>query len=214
MPKSLVSFSLPVSYRCSLVSAGGGRRKYQPLETLLNEEGEYSTVGTSNGRAFLPDLRNSRCYRVEFDFTLDYRRAVAWLAELVEPGAGPVRWLPKNHIFDVIRYEAGGFFKEHRDKLIDHDHYATLLIFPPAIGEFAHSGGDLVLREDDGSVFHFQSSTNMEWRFIAFHPHLRHECLPVLSGRRVVIKTELRYNYEQSSDHKYNFRIIPQDFVD
>jgi len=214
MPKSLVSFSLPVAYRCSPVSAGGGRRRYQPLETLLNEEGEYSTVGTSTGRAFLPDLRKSRHYKAEFDFTFDHRRAVAWLTELAEPDVGSVRWPPKNHVFDVIRYEAGGFFKEHRDKLIDHDHYATLLIFPPAIGEFAHSGGDLILTDVDGSVVRFQSSTNMEWRFIAFHPHLRHECLPVLSGTRVVIKTELRYQYEQPSDHKFNFSVRPEMFVD
>jgi len=66
-----------------------------------------------------------------------------------------------------------------------------MLIFPPAVGEFAHTGGELVLDRDK---FRFDSSKNTEWTFIAFQTNLFHECKEVLSGQRIVLKAELYSN--------------------
>ena len=90
--------------------------------------------------------------------------------------------------YNIIEYKAGGFFKEHQDKKIKPTHYGTLLVFPPAIGEFAHAGGELILNR---GKFKFNSSENTEWTFIAFQTNIFHECKEVLSGRRIVFKTEL-----------------------
>jgi hypothetical protein len=90
--------------------------------------------------------------------------------------------------YDIIEYKTGGFFKEHQDRQINSTHYGTLLVFPPAVGDFTHTGGELIL---DRGKFQFDSSKNTEWTFIAFQTNIFHECKEVLSGRRIVLKTEL-----------------------
>ena len=105
------------------------------------------------------------------------------------------RWDNKQK-YDIIEYLPGGFFKEHFDKKIKKTHYGTLLIFPPAIGRLAHTGGELII---DKGKFIFNSSTNTEWTFIAFHTYLPHECKEVLSGTRIVFKTELLMGSPQPS---------------
>jgi hypothetical protein len=56
---------------------------------------------------------------------------------------------------------------------------------------FAHTGGEFLLTKQDGSHYVFESSKNTEWTCIAFHPEQPHSCKEVLSGKRIVLKTEL-----------------------
>jgi hypothetical protein len=186
--QSIVKFSFPdLVYRCVLNRFG--RRRYGTLEQLLQTSiGVPSTVGLPDGNNLpMPDFRNSTKFSTIVEFSLDSSDVTQHLETLLEEDDVFPQWLESSK-YDVIHYGVGGFFKEHQDKRLRPSHYGTLLVFPPAVGPFAHTGGDLLL---DKGRFRFVSSKNKEWTFIGFHTNLPHECLEVLSGNRIVLKTEL-----------------------
>jgi hypothetical protein len=104
-----------------------------------------------------------------------------------------------SHIYNNIRllaYTKGDFFARHVDS--KKNNVCTCLIFPPANKEpFIHTGGLLRIEKPDSTIFEFDSSTTTEWTVVMFEPTLPHECLPVESGNRYVIKLE-------SPSFKYN----------
>ena len=182
--ESVIKFSFPsLTYKCSLNQKG--RRRYGTLEELLStQKGVISTVGMSDGsRELNTDVRNSFHYTSFVEFDLETDSVIYNLINLNRQA----EWFSLSK-YDIIEYKTGGFFKEHQDRQIKARHYGTLLIFPPAVGDFAHTGGELIL---DRGKFQFDSSKNMEWTFIAFQTNIFHECKEVLSGRRIVLKTEL-----------------------
>jgi len=173
-----------------------GRRRFGTLEDLLQTNiWIQSTVGTGDGNVLLPDIRKSKHFRTVLEFAMNIIEVELNLKRLVPYDKQKfVRWFDKDKIFDVIEYLPGGFFKEHVDCRQHLRHYATILIFPPAVGSFAHTGGELRITRPDGTYYIFDSSKNTKWTAVAFHLGLKHECNPVLSGRRVVIKNELYYS--------------------
>lgn len=184
-----------------------GRPRYGTLSQFLAaNQGEPSTVGTPDGNIHNATIRNSTHYKAKLNFNMFEPMLESFIAEIADPEKRRfVRWLPDNHTYDVIVYEEGGFFKEHQDVKINRHHYGTLLVFPPAVGEFAHTGGDLIITRENGQQIVLESSILTEWKFVAFHPHLKHECLPVTSGRRVVMKTELCYTpHRDDSEYEYD----------
>jgi hypothetical protein len=191
--ESIVSFTFPeLNYKCSLNLTG--RKRYGNIEQLLDSGiGVLSTVGMPDGsNNELLDIRMSYKYNSIVEFDLDPTLVEAHLQKLVDVNDynnynNNVYWTNKQN-YDIIEYLPGGFFKEHYDKQIKKTHYGTLLIFPPALGRFIHTGGELVINK---GLFCFDSSTNTEWTFIAFHTNIPHECKKVLSGTRIVLKTEL-----------------------
>jgi hypothetical protein len=185
--ESIVQFTFPaLTYKCSLNPRG--RRRYGTLEELLlTQTGIVSTVGMPDGTNQVQnDIRNSVRYTSVVEFDIYTESVLEHLAKLVSDD-NEAEWTSSSK-YDVIEYKTGGFFREHQDAQRKPNHYGTLLIFPPAVGEFAHTGGELVL---DRGKFRFDSSKNTEWTFIAFQTNLFHECKEVLSGRRIVLKTEL-----------------------
>jgi hypothetical protein len=164
-----------------------GRRKYGTLEQLLtNGKGVQSTVGLPDGSNVEQlNIRRSLKYSTVAEFDIDPELVNTQLNKLLTDNIS--QW-SKSQKYDVIEYSVGGFFKEHQDKKVKETHFATLLIFPPAASQFAHTGGELIL---DKGRFRFDSSSNIEWTFIAFHTELPHECKEIHSGKRVVFKTEL-----------------------
>ena len=188
--ESIVQFAFP-EVTCRFALRKRGRRKYGLLADLLDSGmGMASTVGMMDGTDMLhEDLRRSTTYSTHIDFDIEELnpdQVEDHLSKLL-PDGSTLLW-PFSGSYNVIEYGVGGFFSEHQDKKQKRNHCATLLIFPPAVGILAHTGGELIL--DRGRV-RFDSSANREWTFIAFHTELAHECKPVLSGRRVVFKTEL-----------------------
>jgi hypothetical protein len=186
--QSIVKFSFPdLIYRCVLNRLG--RRRYGTIEQLLQTNmGVPSTVGLADEKnVAMPEFRNSTKFSTFIEFSLDSHNVTQHLEPLLEEGDGVPQWLESTK-YDVIQYKPGGFFKEHQDKRLRSTHYGTLLVFPPAVGQLEHTGGDLIL---DKGRFTFETSKNKEWTFIGFHTNLPHECLEVLSGNRVVLKTEL-----------------------
>ena len=192
---SIVKFTIPGNLDCLCVLNPRGRRKYGSLlELLASGNGVLSTVGLQDGsRAMDVDQRVSTKFTSVIDFVFHDRDVLEGLVDGFLSGLMQqedyLRWSSSSTKYEVIAYEPGGFFRPHRDRRTGPKHYGTLLIFPPATGAFAHVGGDLVFEEEDGMVF--QSSTVAQWTFLAFRLGVLHECRPVISGRRVVIKAEL-----------------------
>ena len=193
--ESVVQFELDIVL-CKCTLNKRGRRRYGSLQDLLaTDMWTGSTVGTEDGDVLLPDIRKSKHFRSVLEFSMDFAYVESQLKRLVpKDKVQNVRWLHNDVIYDVIEYLPGGFFKEHVDSQQHLRHYATILIFPPAVGPFAHTGGELLVTNQEGVQFTFHSSTNTRWMFVAFHLGLKHECMPVLSGKRVVIKAELHYS--------------------
>ena len=210
--ESVIKFTFPsVTYKCSLNKKG--RRRYGSLEELLaTQDGIKSTVGMPNGSQELHiDVRNSVYYTSFVEFDLEKDSIIHNLKNL----NNEAKWFGLLK-YNIIEYKAGGFFKEHQDKQIKPTHYGTLLVFPPAIGEFAHTGGELIL---DRGKFKFNSSENTEWTFIAFQTNIFHECKEVLSGRRIVLKTELysdipikRFVIKKEQPHYVDGSLYNKDF--
>ena len=187
--EKIISFAFPeLNYKCSLNLTR--QKRYGNLEQLLDSGiGVLSTIGMLDGsNNELPNIRLSYKYSSIVEFDLDPILVEIHLRKLVDNyDSNKIYWINKQN-YDIIEYLPGGFFKEHCDKQIKKTHYGTLLIFPPALGRFAHTGGELVINKGQ---FCFDSSSNTEWTFIAFHTNLPHECNKVLSGTRIVFKTEL-----------------------
>ena len=193
--ESIIQFDLD-EVVCKCVLNKKGRRRYGSLNELLTTNlWTQSTVGTLDGDVLIPDIRKSKHFRTVLEFAMNFPNVELNLKRLVlENKRQYVRWFSKDKIYDLIEYLPGGFFKEHIDSSQHLRHYATILIFPPAIDSFAHTGGELLITRLDGTQFVFDSSKNTKWSCVAFHLGLKHECKPVLSGKRVVIKNELHYS--------------------
>ncbi len=203
--EQIVKFSFPnLTYKCSLNNNGVGRKKYGSLQELFSiNDGVNSTVGLEDGSNIeLPNIRKSVKYNSIVEFSnIDPEMVESYLLKLVDNDKA--YWASK-HKYEIIEYSKGGFFKPHCDKQIKKTHYGTLLIFPPAIGDLAHSGGELIM---NNGQFIFDSSKNMEWTFIAFHTNILHECKEVVSGKRVLFKTEL-YGTKPIYHHSKSYFIL------
>ena len=196
--ESIIKFSFPsLTYKCSLNLRG--RRRYGTLEELLaTQTGVISTVGMPDGsRELNTGVRNSVHYTSFVDFELETDSVIYNLRNLNYQA----EWFNLLK-YDIIEYKTGGFFKEHQDRQINSTHYGTLLVFPPAVGDFTHTGGELIL---DRGKFQFDSSKNTEWTFIAFQTNTFHECKEVLSGRRIVLKKELYSGTPIEHRHYLNY---------
>ena len=202
-----------INHQCSL-NQFGRRRCGSIYDLIRTKSGVKSTVGLRDGNnVIMEDKRKSNHYRSAFTFTLNTADIIPAFQNLApENRKAYVQWLPPNQMCDVIEYSQGDFFVAHKDTKVSRLHYATLLIFPPAFDEFAHTGGELIITRKDGSKFIYESSLNKHWTFIAFHQELEHECKIVTSGKRVVIKTELNYKYFRTIRHPDNRDVIMNDY--
>jgi hypothetical protein len=182
--ESIVTFSFP-ELNCRYSLNRRGPRKYGTLDQLLQSgPGVPSTVRMPDGTDVLrQDIR----YSTKFTSVVSINTGGITIDEQLNKLDENIYWSPTTR-YSVIEYLPGGFFSEHRDTKQKRNHCATLLIFPPAVASLEHTGGELII---DKGRFRFDSSANRAWTFIAFHTELPHECKPVLSGRRVVLKTEL-----------------------
>ena len=211
--ESVIKFSVDnLELVCALNQFG--RRRYGSLDDLLITAGVKSTVGLQNEtNVLMENKRLSTSYRRVCDFTFEKQGLIDALGQLVPENRREfVKWFPENHAYMIISYDVGGFFVPHNDNKLHKLHYGTLLIFPPATGGLAHSGGELIITKEDGTQFVFDSSKNTQWTFVAFHQHLLHECKPVTSGHRVVIKTELIFSSAKAFGYPNTRDFIEYDF--
>lgn len=90
----------------------------------------------------------------------------------------------------LVKYEPGHYFARHVDGREDDGDYATVLVFPPG-QQF--TGGDLVIYADPDSPYRFSAAGLKTWTLVAFAINVEHECEPITSGSRYVIKGKIRH---------------------
>lgn len=199
--------------RCVIGFRGDGRRQWGTVWQLIQSgRGEDSTFGSVDGRVVDYGVRRSRLFRAVVNLQFERSRFRQIILPMVAPEERDGIIIPYGAgEYEIIEYLGGGHFSQHRDGLRSYYHYATMLIFPPAIGEFAHEGGELVITFDDGHEFVFESARNYTWTYVIFDPKLLHECRPVISGRRIVLKRDLHLDTLadfpplQAADDMYNY---------
>lgn len=156
-------------------------------DLLNNEQPVDSWFGSSSGNKVNPNVRSSKVYTTELkmdkNIYLDGFKRIcpSYLHQAI-------KWSDSKHV-SMIVYREGDFFKKHTDTKKNNKHFATILLFPPC--EF--TGGVLEIERTDGTTFQFAGSKT-DWNLIIFEPTLKHSCSEVLSGERIVFKTEGLYD--------------------
>ena len=197
-------FNIPiVNYKCSLNERG--RKRYGKIEDLIFEK--QSKVGTKYGYIELPEIRKSRQISSIFEFQGEDLEEIVMNNISYLCNQDKVYWDKKSK-YTVLEYREGDFFAEHRDHKINRNHFGTLLIFPPAIHSLEHTGGDLIFENNNFDKI-VPTSNNKNWKCVIFQTHLKHACHKILSGRRIVLKTELYKKrnkpYTGNSDNEYDY---------
>ena len=193
-------FEFDIEYeRINILSIDGENNNNinEKINSIINSDNKNNSMVRLNGEYVNdPEIRNSYSYEITIDFKslfgIDHLGDIKQLLKSIIGinNHKNIIWNNENN-YVLLEYIKGGFFTKHRDKKINNKHYGTLLIFPPAIKQYEHVGGDLIIYNLDGTKFIFESSKNKKWTFIAFHTYLQHECTEVISGRRIVFKKEL-----------------------
>lgn len=101
--------------------------------------------------------------------------------------------------WELLAYTENGFFNKHHDRQLNKNHKFTALLYPKS----NHSGGELIL-EDDDSITIFESSKINNWTLVIFPISMNHESLPVKSGIKYVFKSPIfvddEYNIIMKND--------------
>ncbi|CAH6418430.1 Hypothetical protein HVR_LOCUS148 [uncultured virus] len=121
-----------------------------------------------------------------------------------------VQDLNKGLSYKLHGYEKGEHFAKHTDEKKSPRHFATLLIFPPAIVS-SFEGGDLILYPTGSDPVVVQPSKFKRWSFVAFNIAVPHEFTPVTSGQEFVFKTDLELPEDNSFflNPEANATVIP-----
>ena len=190
-------FSIPVQNTYYALNQRG-RPKYGTLENLLDQPFFDCEVGTPYGYQSIPDIRQSsfRKSRILFSNPEELNQLILEKLPEITPDFMHDNLLFNiNKSYTVLKYKEGQFFKEHVDRVKNNRHYGTLLIFPPAQEKNQHTGGKMLLEEE----IEFDSSSNIEWKVLAFTTYSKHQIEKITSGQRIVFKTELFYKVSESS---------------
>lgn len=91
-------------------------------------------------------------------------------------------------LHSMLLYEPGQFFAAHQDSEKDDQMIGTLLVLLPS----RSTGGDLVVTHRGASVRYKGSTSSLT--FVAFYGDTRHEVLPIETGNRVVLTSNLTLN--------------------
>ncbi len=105
------------------------------------------------------------------------------LATVVD-GLGCAEAKVSAELYKLLVYDAGGFFKAHRDTEKAGGMFGTLVVVLPS----AHRGGELVIRHAGReAVTDLSSEEFSELKFVAFYADCEHEVRPVTEGQRVCL---------------------------
>jgi len=103
-------------------------------------------------------------------------------------------------LFELLKYDVGGFFLKHKDKLIESStdrlaHTHMCLLYPPNNGS-DYEGGDIIFYDDvNKKKYLLEPSKFTTWTFVFFNRDVLHEVTPVTQGTRYVFKAPIfEYN--------------------
>lgn len=160
---------------------------------------QLTTVGTTGGNVILPQVRSSKMLTLEKIKIYQGNRSnncifnssvSKFVPHHYHSNVSFSQQLDDCRNWQLHCYEPGDHFAKHTDGRKTSRHYATMLLFPPATLSF-FTGGDLLLYIEETTPIKIQPSTFSFWTLVIFRLGIPHECTPVTSGRRFVLKSEM-----------------------
>ncbi len=116
----------------------------------------------------------------------DWRTCLAGLVEIVQRELGLEKQKLESHLYKLLLYEAGSFFRPHRDGEKLDRMVATLVVVLPS----AFTGGELVVRhegEENTIDFSGLGFNPFHTHFAAFYADCEHEIRPLKTGHRLCL---------------------------
>jgi hypothetical protein len=182
-----------------------------PLEKgqamALKERAHQAPYG--KGTQTLVDTDVRRVWEIDADqVTLanpDWSDVLAEAVRVAQADLGLEKQPLQAHLYKLLLYEPGSFFRAHRDGEKLDRMVATLVIALPG----AHQGGELVVRHEGREVtVDFGPSSRFQTQFAAFYADCEHEIQPVRSGYRLALvynltlaRSRRRISAPQSEEH-------------
>ena len=102
----------------------------------------------------------------------------------------PIAYVGHYQFHEIIVYEPGGFFKKHTDTMIELDNKLydyTLILLPPN----NYTGGELIIYDKNNQTSRVVCDEN-NWKWVIFHKQLQHECKPIITGYKIIIKFHVK----------------------
>ena len=151
----------------------------------LHAASEPAPFGRGIDTVVDPKVRNARqidAARVRTSRPWD--AAMSDLVKQVTAALGGIEGCVVPHLYKLVLYEAGGFFKAHQDTEKEPRMFATLVVQLPA----GHEGGGLVVRHCGATKqFQFAAGSAVEYFFAAFFTDCEHELQEVTAGHRLCL---------------------------
>jgi hypothetical protein len=112
-------------------------------------------------------------------------------------GLGVAPNMVQAHLYKLLLYETGGFFKKHRDTEKEDGMFATLVVQLPSVFEggafvVSHNGKKHTFKLDDAATAPYSS------HYVAHYADCEHEILPATSGYRLGLVYSLCYKGKSS----------------
>ncbi len=127
---------------------------------------------------------------------LQWNNLINKIVEEIKPDLGIENYEISAHLYKMLIYGEGGFFRRHRDSEKEPGMFATLVVGLPS----KHEGGEFIVQfEDKRQQISFSEATEKyKIPYIAFYADCEHEVRPVTQGYRVC----LTYNLVQQKSSK------------
>ncbi len=193
--------------RCNFTDITYYFNKYiiNPEKEYMETETSHSTCRMNGVEKIRPDKRHSYTYSWKYILKSDKvnqfleSNKIRGLDFFTYEGFCGTDYMSYKSKFELIKYEKGGLFIKHKDKLYgeptcEYIHTHMCLLYPPVhLSPF--EGGDIIfyLKNDIGEEITrtIKPSEFTDWTFIIFERPTLHEVLPITKGERYVYKTQL-----------------------
>jgi hypothetical protein len=161
-----------------------------PLENrqaaILKKRARQAPYG--KGTRTLVDTNVRRVWEIDADQVVianpQWHDVLKHAVEAVQADLGLEKQELQAHLYKLLLYEPGSFFRPHRDGEKLDRMVATLVIALPSV----HEGGALAVRHDGReTTVDFSPHSRFQAQFAAFYADCEHEIRPVTSGFRLAL---------------------------
>lgn len=127
----------------------------------------------------------------------EWEKFVGKMVTQVREELGLQRQKLESHLYDLLLYEPGSFFKPHKDGEKLERMVATLVIALPSV----HEGGELVVWHDGQkqTIDFSKAAGALHTHFAAFYADCEHEILPIREGYRLCLVYNLTLSKARKS---------------
>lgn len=193
------------------ITVGEGRNKVyinseNPEEWIpeLLRWAEPAKFGRGEETLYDPNIRNTweiKADKITLPSTLEEE-----LIDKIYDNFAPNKWYTiELQLHNMLIYESGQFFKEHRDAEKAENMIGTVIVSLPV----DHTGGNMIIKHhDENFLFDTQHATNYKeiLSYVAFYGDCLHEILPVESGHRIILTFNMFLH-----NPTYSYKVIKED---